>query len=272
MPRRSRTSWRWSTTAPTARSFGAPSPSTRPTANRLAAGLASLGARSGDTIVWCGQNSIGVVTVVNAARKLGVTAVPLNYRLAPEEAAYVIHHSDASLVYVDAEYATLFEQIRAEIPQVDHVVVFDGDVPAGMIDAADLVADQPSDPLPDPASGEAGATMIYTSGTTGKPKGALRRGAVDAAAVGALLQLIGYQPDDVYLTTGPLYHSGPGGFMAIAQALGNTVVAAAQVRARRLAAAGRHLPGDDDLLGTHAHPHGVLAPRRGESPLRPLEP
>jgi acyl-CoA synthetase (AMP-forming)/AMP-acid ligase II len=31
-------------------------------------------------------------------------------------------------------------------------------------------------------------------------------------------------PDDVYLTTGPLYHSGPGGFMGLALALGNTVV------------------------------------------------
>ncbi len=68
-----------------------------------------------------------------------------------------------------------------------------------------------------------GATMIYTSGTTGKPKGALRRG-VDPALVGALIAHIGYQPDDVYLTTGPLYHSGPSGFASIAQALGNTVV------------------------------------------------
>ena len=66
--------------------------------------------------------------------------------------------------------------------------------------------------------------MIYTSGTTGKPKGALRRNAVDPVQIGAMLQFIGYTPDDVYLTTGPLYHSGPGGFMAIAMALGQTVV------------------------------------------------
>jgi fatty-acyl-CoA synthase/long-chain acyl-CoA synthetase len=39
-----------------------------------------------------------------------------------------------------------------------------------------------------------------------------------------LLGLIGCVPDDVYVTTGPLYHSGPGGFMAIAQALGQTVI------------------------------------------------
>ena len=39
-----------------------------------------------------------------------------------------------------------------------------------------------------------------------------------------MLQFIGYTPDDVYLTTGPLYHSGPGGFMGVAMVLGQTVV------------------------------------------------
>ncbi|HRE02099.1 MAG TPA: AMP-binding protein, partial [Ilumatobacteraceae bacterium] len=62
---------------------------------------------------------------------------------------------------------------------------------------------------------------------TGKPKGALRRsntGAASAQQGAALLALIGYSPDDVYLPTGPLYHSGPGGFLAVAQMLGQTVV------------------------------------------------
>ena len=66
--------------------------------------------------------------------------------------------------------------------------------------------------------------MIYTSGTTGKPKGALRRSVADPAQLAAMLQFIGYRPDDVYLTTGPLYHCGPGGFMGVALALGQTVV------------------------------------------------
>ena len=38
------------------------------------------------------------------------------------------------------------------------------------------------------------------------------------------MQMIGYQSDDVYVPTGPLYHSGPLGFMGIGQALGQTVV------------------------------------------------
>jgi fatty-acyl-CoA synthase/long-chain acyl-CoA synthetase len=192
--------------------------------NQLANVLLDVGVRANSKVVWCGQNSEGLVVMVNAARKLGATAVPLNYRLSDEEAAYVTDHSDATVVYVDAEFAPLFERIRAQIPKVTTTLVFDGAVPDGMVDCDALTgAASAAEPEVPPAT-EAGATMIYTSGTTGKPKGAFRRGAGDPTQIGAMLQFIGYTPDDVYLTTGPLYHSGPGGFMGIALAMGQTVV------------------------------------------------
>jgi fatty-acyl-CoA synthase/long-chain acyl-CoA synthetase len=193
-------------------------------ANRLANVLLGLGVRPGDKVVWCGQNSPGIVVMINAARKLGVTAVPLNYRLSDEEAAYVTDHCDATTVYVDAEFAAMFDRIRDQIPKVEHVLVFDGAVPPGMHDLDAMTAGASPDEPEVPESTEAGATMIYTSGTTGKPKGAFRKGAGDPAQLGAMLAFIGYTPDDVYIPTGPLYHSGPGGFMGIAQALGQTVV------------------------------------------------
>ena len=193
-------------------------------ANRLAHGLRDLGVAPGRKVVWCGQNSIPVVTLSSAARKLGATAVPLNYRLSPEEAAFVTDHSDAVVVFVDAEFAAMFTEIRAEIPKVEHVVVFDGPVPEGMVAVADVVAGRPADPVPDVEAEGAGATMIYTSGTTGRPKGAFRKAGGDPMPAAALGLLIGYTADDIYLPTGPLYHSGPGGFMAGAQALGQTVV------------------------------------------------
>jgi acyl-CoA synthetase (AMP-forming)/AMP-acid ligase II len=196
-------------------------------ANRLANVLLDLGLRPGESkIVWCGQNSVPLVTIINAARKLGITAVPLNYRLSDDEAAYVTDHSDASAVFVDCEFAATFDRIRGQLPQVSHYLVFDsgGAPPAGMHDADSLCSAAPDTEPAIPAGTEAGSTMIYTSGTTGKPKGALRRGGAHPAQGAALMQMIGYTPDDVYLPTGPLYHSGPGGFMAIAQALGQTVV------------------------------------------------
>src|SRR6187399_264122 len=104
-------------------------------ANRLANVLLDLGAKPGETkVVWCGQNSLGLVIAINASRKLGLTAVPLNYRLSDEEAAYVTDHSDATVVYVDAEFAPMFERIRGDLPKVERYLVFDGDVPEGMED------------------------------------------------------------------------------------------------------------------------------------------
>ncbi len=193
--------------------------------NQLAHVLRELGVRPGHKIVWCGQNSQGIVEIVNASRKVGSTAVPLNYRLSDDEAAYVTDHSDAVLVYVDAAYADLFTRISADIPKVGHVLVFDGDAPDGMIACDPLVAAASIEPPPEPDADDAdGATMIYTSGTTGKPKGAYRRRVSTVAQSTAMLAFIGYSTDDVYLTTGPLYHSGPGGFMGIALAMGQTIV------------------------------------------------
>jgi fatty-acyl-CoA synthase/long-chain acyl-CoA synthetase len=192
--------------------------------NQLAHVLLAHGASPGAKVVWCGENSIGVVRVVGAARKAGVTAVPLNYRLADDEAAYVVDHCDAVVACVDAASAPMFERIRDRIPQVRAVLVYDGVPPEGMASAEALMAAASTEPPDLPPSSSTGATMIYTSGTTGKPKGAFRPNGTDPEITAAMIRHIGYQPDDVYLTTGPLYHSGPGGFMVIAQSLGGTVV------------------------------------------------
>jgi fatty-acyl-CoA synthase/long-chain acyl-CoA synthetase len=190
-------------------------------ANRLANVLIDHGVGRGDKVVWCGQNSAGIVVMVNSARKIGATAVPLNYRLSDEEAAYVVDHSDATTVYVDAEYGPLFERIRDDIPKVTNVFVFDG---AGHTPVDPLMAAAPDTPPDVPEATEVAATMIYTSGTTGKPKGAYRRSTGSPAQSAAMLEFIGCSPDDIYLTTGPLYHSGPGGFMGIGLVMGQTIV------------------------------------------------
>lgn len=192
-------------------------------ANQLAHHLVHLGATDSTKVVWCGQNSAALFTMTHAIRKAGAIGVPLNYRLTPEEAAYVVDNSDAEVVYVDAEYESLIASIRGHTPKVRDVLVFDGD---GSLEAT--VANypetfQPPSP-PDESGPMTGTTMIYTSGTTGKPKGAVRSASLDPSTAGKLIGLIGYVPDDVYITTGPLYHSGPGGFAAVAHALGNTVV------------------------------------------------
>jgi acyl-CoA synthetase (AMP-forming)/AMP-acid ligase II len=191
--------------------------------NRVANLLLSLGSGPGKKLMWCGPNSPEVVAVINAARKIGAVAVPLNYRLTPEEAEYVVNHSDAQTVYMDWEHAPMFAAMRDRLTKVEHLIAVGGPAPDGMLSDADIAAASADAPDLGETAGTAG-TMIYTSGTTGKPKGAVRTGAPDPEVIGALLNLFGYTPDDIYITSGPLYHSGPGAFMAASQAFGQTVV------------------------------------------------
>ena len=197
-------------------------------ANQVGHALQELGITAGTKLVWCAQNSTDVVVIVNAARKVGAVAVPLNYRLSSDEAAYVIDNSDAVLVLFDVEQVDQLAPCVDECPKVTRWLSFHGDAsqsPSWADHLPDLVASQP-DTAVEPLQGDQaqGGSMIYTSGTTGKPKGALRRGAASADDSAQFLALVGYNPDDVYLTTGPLYHSGPLGFMGIVQALGGTIV------------------------------------------------
>src|SRR6202035_1197872 len=160
-------------------------------ANRVANLLIALGAGPGTRVLWCGPNSPHVVAVMSAARKIGAVAVPLNYRLTPQEALYVINHSDAEVVYADYEHAPMFAALRGQLEKVRHVIAVGGSAvgnaaPDGMLGDADIAAAPDSPPDVGDAAGT-GGTMIYTSGTTGKPKGAVRAGAPQSEQLAALL-------------------------------------------------------------------------------------
>jgi acyl-CoA synthetase (AMP-forming)/AMP-acid ligase II len=194
------------------------------TVNRLTHAFDSLGIARGERMVWCGPNSLEVLVTLHSARKAGLTAVPLSYRFTADEMAYVIDNSDASLVVVDAEQAPLLASVSHHLPKVRHFVVFGGDAPPGFHRWDELLAAQPdSEPSAAPDT-TAGSSMIYTSGTTGKPKGALRT-RTDPETVFAMLEALRLRlGDEVHLTTGPLYHSGPLAFATMSHTMGCPVV------------------------------------------------
>ena len=120
----------------------------------------------------------------------------------------------------------MFAALRGQLENVRHIIAVGAagaETPAGMLTDADIAAAPAEVPDVGDAAGT-GGTMIYTSGTTGKPKGAVRAGAPDPEVLGALLNLFGYRPDDIYLTSGPLYHSGPSAFMGAGLLFGQTII------------------------------------------------
>ncbi len=192
--------------------------------NRLAHGLRALGIEAGERAAWCGPNSTSVLVFLHAARKIGLVAVPVAYRFTAEELQYVVDNSDATLVVVDAEQAHKVEAVRDQLPKVREVVVFDGEPFDGARRWDDVVAaGVETEPEVD-SDATTGATMIYTSGTTGKPKGALRTG-TDPGLVATLLSLLRIEVgNEVHITTGPLYHSGPLGWAGLNHTVGGTIV------------------------------------------------
>ena len=156
--------------------------------------------------------------------------MPLSYRFNSDEMQYVIDNSDATLVIADAEYAPLIEAAAAtgcprcgptsaSSPPRHRPKCRDG-----WLSWPDVIAGRPDDEPVALDASTVGAQMIYTSGTTGKPKGALRT-TTNREIVLALLAELGLQfGNEVHITTGPMYHSGPLAFVSINHTLGAPIV------------------------------------------------
>ncbi|GIF33403.1 acyl-CoA synthetase [Actinoplanes utahensis] len=163
---------------------------------RSAAVLAAGGVRAGDRVAYLGLNSPLFLETLLAAAHLGATFVPVNFRLAPDEVAYVLGHSGCHSVVAEDGYRELIDGIAGAVPvRRFHV---EGD------DAG------PVPEPPEPAVVDAGdvAVLMYTSGTTGRPKGVvLTYGNLwwNQANVHATIDI---RPRAATLAVAPLFHIG----------------------------------------------------------------
>jgi long-chain acyl-CoA synthetase len=139
---------------------------------RIAGGLASLGVGKGDTVALMLANRPEFVACDLAAVALGAVPFSIYQTSPPEQIAYVVGDAGARAAIVEAAFLDVFEQAREELPEVEHLIVVDGE--GGTASLAGLEAAEP-DFDADAAATEVGPddllTLIYTSGTTGPPKG-----------------------------------------------------------------------------------------------------
>jgi long-chain acyl-CoA synthetase len=71
--------------------------------NRLANALIAAGVGRGECVAYFGKNSDTYFELLFAAAKAGAVIVPIGWRLAPPEAAYIIDHAAAKAVFVGGE-------------------------------------------------------------------------------------------------------------------------------------------------------------------------
>lgn len=139
-----------------------------------------------------------------ALARLGAMLVPLNWRLAPAEHAWIIVDCAPRLVIAEPEFQPGIDSIRARLPPALYVSV--GPAIAGWVAWDSLERQSSGAGL---AGGDADDLLIvYTSGTTGRPKGAvLTQDALLWNAYNSIHAHDLHQRDHV-LSTLPMFHVG----------------------------------------------------------------
>ncbi len=195
-------------------------------ANQLAHYFRQAGLVEGDSVAILMENNAHIHAVMWAARRAGLYYVPINTHLAPAEAAYIIGNCDAKAVIGSAALRSTLENLESELPQgLPGVRMIADDDLDGWLRYPECVAGQPSTPIDDETEGD---LLQYSSGTTGRPKGIKRElpHVHPSEAPGLMSALVGFwmNPDAVYLSPAPLYHTAPSVWSMQTQAAGIPVV------------------------------------------------
>jgi fatty-acyl-CoA synthase len=173
----------------------------------LATGLQARGVGAGDVVGLLSYNSVDFLETIFAANHLGAIAMPINWRLAAAEVAFILGHSQARAFVCDDELLELGDDAADRLDDGPVRVCISTEDHAGWERLADLRS--ASEPVVRVAvGGDDLHRLMYTSGTTGRPKGVMITHANLAWKNFAHITELGVTEADVGLACGPLYHVG----------------------------------------------------------------
>ncbi|MDX6290551.1 MAG: hypothetical protein QOH42_2350 [Blastocatellia bacterium] len=191
--------------------------------DRWSSALQKLGIAQNDRVAYIAQNTHAQLESFYAVPQIGAVLVPINYRLTPDDFAYLINHSGARVVCAQSDYLSGIESIRSQLSTVDHFVALDA-AREGWLDYEALLTEAANDFVrPQIQEGDL-LTINYTSGTTSRPKGVMitHRNAY-LNTVGTLVHEH-MDCADRYLWTLPMFHANGWTFVWTVTAAGATHV------------------------------------------------
>lgn len=122
-----------------------------------AAALAARGVRRGDRVGSLGANHPAQIVLLFACARLGAMQVPLNWRLAAPEHAFILDDAGVVALVASDEFLDIARQVAPP-----HCAVLDF-----------AALDTPAAPAPAIGTADDALLLVYPSGTTGRPKGAV---------------------------------------------------------------------------------------------------
>jgi len=141
-------------------------------ANRLANGLLERGFKRGDKVAYLLYNGIEGLEIIQALLRAGITLVPINYRLNPDNMEYIINHCDATCLFLGAGLLDIVEPFVPKLTNItrQNFIIVGDQAPNGMSRYEDIMSESTENPEVDVKPTDI-AYIAYTSGTTGMPKG-----------------------------------------------------------------------------------------------------
>lgn len=221
-------------------------------ANQLAHSFRAAGLGEGDVVAVLLDNNEHFHTVMWGARRAGLYYVPINTHLTAAEAAYIIDNSSAKAIIASAKLLPVCRELADHLPGgLPELRMMAGAELEGWLSYPQCVAAQPITAIADEIEGD---LLQYSSGTTGRPKGIKRplTHLPPSQAPALMGALVGFwmNPDGIYLSPAPLYHTAPNVWSMTMQAAGVPVVVMERFDAE----------GALDAIQRHRVTHGQFVP------------
>jgi long-chain acyl-CoA synthetase len=175
----------------------------------LAGGLAALGLQRGETVALLLTNRPEFHLCDLSAMTAGATPFSIYVQYTPEQIRFVVADAGARILITEQQLLGGVLEARKELPELEHVIVVDGEAPAGVLSLDEVAAadadfdadDSVARIVPDDL-----LTLIYTSGTTGPPKGVQLAHRNMLATVAAIEELIEFPRDGRVISWLPSAH------------------------------------------------------------------
>jgi long-chain acyl-CoA synthetase len=184
----------------------------------IAAGLASMGIKSGDCISIMSNNRMEWALIDYAVMALGAVLVPIYPTLALAQVRYILNDAHVKMLIVENQTLLDFvKEICRELPNLHYLLIIDKveTIPEPWL-TYDTVINSGLNFLshhPEFAKEqiekvqlEDTATVIYTSGTTGEPKGVILTHKNILSNIESISLLFEFYPEDILLSFLPLSH------------------------------------------------------------------
>ena len=197
----------------------------RDRARRISSVFRGLGVKAGERVATLAWNSQDHVEVWYAIMGMGAVCHTLNPRVTAEQSAAMVVQSRARILVASADLASLARRIMADAPDVERLLIIDGEAEGGEPLEPMVAAERGSVPWGQ-FDETAPCGLCFTSGTTGAPKGVTytHRSSFLHTLRALQADVMAISGADSILAVVPMFHANAWGLPFAAPAVGAKLV------------------------------------------------